>query len=162
MTQRRKDACSLIYPLCTLKPSGKGRYSQWPSAVKITIRMVKAHSNLCFPYSPLPSISTKSNLLGKLWKMIKIGLISSPQNGKTLIILECLFSNWESASLEYILVWKSVNEHRKAQEIEKTHLGKVNVFKEFSTASYYQMGSNATPSEDQQLTELLKKLIPEL
>lgn len=94
--------------------------------------------------------------------MIKIGLISSPQNGKTLIILECLFSNWESASLEYILVWKSVNEHRKAQEIEKPHLGKVNVFKEFSTASYYQMGSNATSSEDQQLTELLKKLIPEL
>lgn len=71
--------------------------------------------------------------------MIKIALIPSLQNGKKLICLESLSFQIENFCIpvRYFTV-RSVNEHKKAQEKEISHLGKVNYFKELSTAGYYQ------------------------
>lgn len=58
---------------------------------------------------------------------------------KKLILLEHLSFQVENLCIPArYFTGRSVNEHKKAQEKEKSHLGKVNFFKEFSTAGYYQ------------------------
>lgn len=52
VAQRRKVVTSLLYSLRTLKPSGKGRYSQGISAVKLTIRCRRPMQTFTLPILP--------------------------------------------------------------------------------------------------------------
>lgn len=66
--------------------------------------------------------STKSNLLGKLWKIIKAAPISSLLNSRKPIILQHLNFQIEKLLYSYkIFYHESVNEHRDAQKKKKNH-----------------------------------------